>query len=127
MAASPRMAASASCFIAPNSTPLSDTFLRNSLYVPSPYESVVPLKDKKIRIERGLYRAGATYYACATPAGQRQARWKSLGQIGLMEARRRRDQFAAEVRAKGFTPTPKPSPPVTEVAHDWLRDQQHRV
>jgi hypothetical protein len=54
----------------------------------------VPPKAKKIRVERGLYRAGGTYCACATAPGQRQARWKTLGAIGLMEARRRRDEFA---------------------------------
>jgi integrase len=50
------------------------------------------------RVERGLYRDGSIYYACATPAGSRTARWKSLGMIGVMEARRLRDEFVAEVR-----------------------------
>lgn len=50
-------------------------------------------KQKPTRIERGLYRAGKTYLACATPAGARKAKWKT---IGLMEARRERDTWAVE-------------------------------
>jgi hypothetical protein len=45
----------------------------------------------RIRVERGLYRDGSTFYACATPAGSRTARWKSLGDVGVMQARRLRD------------------------------------
>ena len=37
----------------------------------------VPRKDRRERVERGLYRAGRTYYACATPEGGRQAVWKN--------------------------------------------------
>ena len=44
----------------------------------------------RIRVERGLYRDGSTFYACATPAGSRTARWKSLGEVGVMQARRLR-------------------------------------
>jgi len=64
----------------------------------------MPRNEKKIRVERGLYRAGETYYACATPPGARTALWRSLGRVGLMEARRRRDRFAAEV-LPGARPT----------------------
>jgi hypothetical protein len=42
----------------------------------------------RIRVERGLYRDGSTFYACATPAGSRTARWKSLGDVGVMQALR---------------------------------------
>ncbi len=44
-------------------------------------------KQKMKRIERGLYRAGRTYHACATPPGSRTVRWKWIGEVGLMEAR----------------------------------------
>jgi len=47
---------------------------------------------KRVRIERGLYRDGAIYYACATPPGSRSAVWRSLGTVGKMEARRLRDE-----------------------------------
>src|SRR3954462_2334857 len=80
-----------------------------------------------MRIERGLYRAGNVYYACATPSSRRQARWKTLGEIGLMEARRRRDQFAVAVRGGRMPPPPTRSLALMEVAHEWLQDQQHRV
>ncbi len=36
-------------------------------------------KEKRIRIERGLYRAGKTYLACATPLGSAKAKWKTIG------------------------------------------------
>lgn len=52
---------------------------------------------RRIRLERGLYQDGAIFYACATPPGSRSAVWKSLGTVGKMEARRLRDEFAAEV------------------------------
>ena len=86
----------------------------------------MPPRVKKIRVERGLYRAGNTYYACATPAGQRQACWKTLGDIGLMEARRRRDEFAVEIRRQPIA-LGRRSLKLTEVAREWLLDQQHRV
>ena len=86
----------------------------------------MPPRAKKIRVERGLYRAGNTYYACATPAGQRQACWKTLGDIGLMEARRRRDEFAVEIRRQPIA-LARRSLKLTEVAREWLLDQQHRV
>lgn len=60
--------------------------------------SVVPSEVKRVRIERGLYKAGDVFYACATPPGSRTALWKSLGAVGIMEARRRRERFAAEVQ-----------------------------
>ena len=45
------------------------------------------------RVERGLYLDGSIYYACAMPAGSRTARWSSLGAVGVMEARRLRDDL----------------------------------
>ena len=49
-------------------------------------------------MERVLYEAGDVFYACATPPGSRTAMWKSLGAVGIMEARRRRQRFAADLR-----------------------------
>ena len=57
----------------------------------------------RIRVERGLYRDGSTFYACATTAGSRTACWKSLGDVGVMQARRLRDDFVADVR-QGLAP-----------------------
>ncbi len=74
---------------------------------------------KRVRVERGLYRAGATYYACATRPGARSASWRSLGTVGLMEARRLRDRFAAEIQA---TPTT-----VTNLRMTWFAEQETRV
>jgi integrase len=51
-------------------------------------------KAKRVAVERGLYRAGAVWWACATPKGQRTARWLRLGDVGIQEARRLRDEFA---------------------------------
>ena len=44
-------------------------------------------RSERIRIERGLYRSDKTYIACATSPGARKAKWKTLGEVGLMEAR----------------------------------------
>jgi hypothetical protein len=33
----------------------------------------MPRKDRSTRVERGLYRSGKTYLACATHPGSRQA------------------------------------------------------
>jgi integrase len=87
----------------------------------------VPPREKKIRIERGLYRAGNIFYACATPPGQRQARWKTLGEVGVMQARNRRDEFAVEVRRAQPTPSRARPSKLSEIADDWLQDQRRRV
>ena len=81
---------------------------------------------KRVRVERGLYRAGATYYACATRPGARSASWRSLGTVGLMEARRLRDRFAAEVQT---TPAAVTNVRMTfaELADAWLAEQRTRV
>jgi integrase len=56
-------------------------------------------KEKSTRVERGLYRSGDTFLACATPPGSRTVRWKTIGEVGLMEARSQRDAWVTEVRA----------------------------
>jgi integrase len=84
-------------------------------------------KQKRVRVERGLYQTGKVYEACATPPGSRNARWKSLGKIGLMEARDERDKFAVEVRSSGRavlldrTSPLTPTATVAEVADEALR------
>lgn len=50
-------------------------------------------KEDRVRIERGLYRSGSVYFACATPMGTRKVARKKLGPVGLMEARRLRDEL----------------------------------
>ncbi len=77
-------------------------------------------KEKPTRIERGLYRAGKTYLACATPPGSRKAKWKTIGEVGLMEARRERDAWAVEVRSGGI-PATSGRETVKQVAEAWLR------
>jgi hypothetical protein len=86
----------------------------------------MPRKDRPTRVERGLYRSGKTFLACATHPGSRQAVWKTLGEIGIMEARRRRDEFVVEVRqSEGRVRQPKLK--LRDVAEDWLEDQRARV
>ena len=56
-------------------------------------------KAKRVAVERGLYRAGDVWWACVTPKGQRVARWLRLGDVGIQEARRLRDEFAYKLNA----------------------------
>jgi integrase len=79
----------------------------------------VARKEKPIRVERGLYRAGRSYLACASPPGSRKAKWKTIGEVGLMEARRERDAWAVEVRSGGV-PETGGRETVKEVALAWL-------
>jgi integrase len=86
----------------------------------------MPSKEKRVRVERGLYRIGSYYHACATPPGSRTPMWKALGRVGLMEARRLRDKFAAEVQ--GAQPVPaRPRATFGELAHEWLAEQKLRL
>jgi len=77
-------------------------------------------RSERIRIERGLYRSDKTYIACATSPGARKAKWKTLGEVGLMEARRERDAWAVEVRSGGV-PETGGKEKVEEVALAWLQ------
>ena len=65
----------------------------------------MPHKEPRVRVERGLYKGGATYYATATPPGGKRPRWKSLGKVNLSRARDLRDAFVTEVRG-GNAPPP---------------------
>src|SRR4051794_24956681 len=86
----------------------------------------MPRKVRPMRVERGLYRSGNTFLACATHPGSRQAVWRTLGDVGIMEARRRRDEFAVEVR-HAVAPVKTTRLKFAEVAAEWLEDQRARV
>jgi integrase len=79
----------------------------------------MPRKDRGRRVERGLYRSGDEYWACATSPGDRRAQWLNLGKIGIMEARRRRDEFAYKL-ANGGAPISRKKVTVREVADEWF-------
>lgn len=81
---------------------------------------------KRVRVERGLYRTGKVYAACATPKGSRTARWKTLGDVGLMEARRGRDAWAVEVRAAA-APQINGRSTVGQIAQAWVHEIDDRV
>src|SRR4051794_41952790 len=85
----------------------------------------MPSKEKRLRIERGLYRTGTYYYACATPPGSRAPMWRALGQLRLMEARRLRDKFAAEVQGAQPIAT-RTRATFADVAAEWLAEQEGR-
>jgi integrase len=88
----------------------------------------MPHKHPRVRIERGLYRAGDTYYAAATPPGVRRPRWKSLGKVSLSRARDLRDAFAVEVRGGRATPRrPGRAASFEAVADEWLEAQARLV
>src|SRR3954467_15754524 len=86
----------------------------------------MPRKARPTRVERGLFRSGSTYLACATHPGSRQAVWKTLGDVNLMEARRRRDEFVVEIR-RTLEPARPAKVTTADVAAEWLEDQRHRV
>jgi integrase len=79
----------------------------------------MPRKEARRRIERGLYRCGDVYWACATPPRERRAQWLKIGAVGILEARRRRDEFAYKL-ASGGLPTVRKRMTVREVADDWF-------
>ena len=86
----------------------------------------MPSKDKRVRVERGLYRVGSYYHACAAPPGSRTVMWRALGQVGLMEARRLRDKLAAEVQ--GARPVAaRTRATFGELAAEWLAEQRARL
>jgi integrase len=87
------------------------------------------MSRNRVRIERGLYRDGSIYYACATPPGSRSAAWKSLGAVGKMEARRLRDEFVAEIRSGRARESSRERRNATfaAVADHWLDAQRALV
>lgn len=62
----------------------------------------------------------------AAPRGTRKAKWKTIGQVGLMEARRERDAWAVEVRSGGV-PAAGGKETVKEVADAWLKHIERLV
>ena len=86
----------------------------------------MPRKERRERVERGLYRSGRTYFACATAEGGRQAIWKTLGDVNLMDARRLRDEFVVGVR-KSETPVRRPRVTFAEASAEWMKTQEQRV
>jgi integrase len=86
----------------------------------------MPSKEKRVRVERGLYKAGDVFYACATPPGSRSAMWRSLGAVGIMEARRRRQRFAADLQATAPAALGARAT-LADVAAEWLREQRVRL
>jgi hypothetical protein len=84
----------------------------------------MPRKHPRVRVERGLYREGTVFWACATPPGSRRVIWKRLGTIGVMHARRLRDEFVGEVR-RGDPWAVRTSRPraFAEAADAWLAMQ----
>ncbi len=85
----------------------------------------MPSKEKRVRVERGLYRIGSYYHACATPPGSRTPMWRALGQVGVMEARRLRDQLAADVQ-QAKAPITHTRVTFGELAAEWLEEQKIR-
>lgn len=85
----------------------------------------MPSKEKRVRVERGLYRIGSYYHACATPPGSRMVMWRALGKVGLMEARRLRDKFAADVQGAQAPPS-RTRATFGELATEWLAEQKSR-
>lgn len=76
-------------------------------------------KNPRVAVERGLYRSGEIWWACVTPRGQRTARWLRLGDVGLQEARRLRDEFAFKLNA-GQISARAPRFTVREAQADWF-------
>jgi hypothetical protein len=83
----------------------------------------MPRKHARTRLER----EGKVFWACATPIGSRQVMWERLGSVGLMEARRRRDEFVVRVRAEPATSTSARATTFADMAARWLEVQQQRV
>jgi integrase len=80
----------------------------------------MPWKEKRARVERGLYKVGDVYWACATPTGARKPQWRRLGQVGVQEARRKRDEFAYRVKTGQAAPSSRRLT-VRELADEWLQ------
>jgi hypothetical protein len=76
-------------------------------------------KHKRVSVERGLYKTGGVYWACATVPGERTARWLKLGAIGVQEARRLRDEFAYKLQT-GQLPAKTRRRTVGELSAEWF-------
>ena len=76
-------------------------------------------KEERVKVEKGLYQRGTTYWACATAPGQRTVRWKRIGPVGLQEARRERDKFAYKLKNRELGPRSRRMT-VRQVSAEWL-------
>jgi integrase len=76
-------------------------------------------KEKRERVEPGLYKTGKIYWACATAPGERRAEWKKLGLLGIQEARRERDKFAYKLK-NGEIPLAAKRMTVRAVSTEWF-------
>jgi integrase len=86
----------------------------------------MPRKHKRVRVERGLYKAGREYWACATRPGETRAEWLKIGPVGVQEARRRRDAFAFKLKNGEIPPTARRLT-VRQLAAEWLGDLEDLV
>src|SRR5918912_2107235 len=88
----------------------------------------MPRRSDRTKVERGLYRSGRAYVACATSPGRRQARWKTLGEVGIMEARRLRDEFRVQVAGeRDMASAAVVRVTFAEAAADWLERAERLV
>src|SRR4051794_14303957 len=87
----------------------------------------MPSPEKRVRVERGLYKTGHLYYACATRPGSRSSTWKALGAVNLMEARRLRDTFSTEVQGAPEPALSRARATFGALAAEWLADQRARL
>jgi integrase len=79
----------------------------------------MPRKHMRVRVERGLYKVGRDYWACATRPGETRAEWLKVGAVGVQEARRRRDAFAFKLK-NGEIPSTSRRLTVRQLAAEWL-------
>lgn len=86
----------------------------------------MPRKHKRVRIEPGLYRAGRVFWACATSPGKREAAWLKIGDVGIQEARRSRDQFAYRLKT-GQLPTSSKRTTLAQLAEEWFAELDQLV
>jgi integrase len=86
----------------------------------------MPRKHKRVRVERGLYKAGREYWACATRPGETRAEWLKIGAAGVQEARRRRDAFAFKLKHGEIAPTGRRLT-LRQLAAEWLADLEKLV
>jgi integrase len=81
----------------------------------------VPRKQQRVRVERGLYKIGRDYWACATRLGATRAEWLKIGPVGIQEARRGRDAFAFKLKSGQIATTAR-RVTVRQIAEDWFAD-----
>jgi integrase len=86
----------------------------------------MPRTHKRVRVERGLYKIGRDYWACATRPGETRAAWLKIGAVGVQEARRRRDAFAFKLKHGQIAPTARRLT-MRQLAAEWFADLEELV